>query len=1642
MANITRNFTAGRMNKVVDERLIPNGEYIDALNIRMGSTEQSEIGAIENTKGNLPLTSLNYIDGTPLSVSARCIGAVEDATKETIYWFVHDPAFPVGATGKLDMIVSFNVFTNILTYNVISIDEGNGLSTTLNFNPTYLITGVNIIDDFLYFTDNYNPPRFIKTTINYPNPVLDIDQFSAESILVIKQPPIESPTIQPIATSSQDNFLETRFICFAYRYEYADGQYSATSQFSAPSFFPKSFNFSIESYLNEGMVNNTNACNITYNTGGPLVKSIDLLFKSADGNIIKVIEKLNKQELGLSDNTLYTYQFSNSKIFTVLPESELLRLYDNVPLLAQAQTIMGNRLMYGNYIEGYDLVDLNGNPTMFEYFTTLVSETIGDTTIPDGTGIGDYTINGPISVTDAYVTIDLDGLNLVAGSSINLDVNIEHAQFSGTLPYPTQTTGTIQLSFTFYLQTDYASAYDLANSIEFKDAIGTVFNIKPVYSANPLDETSCDGITFTDNVNCVIPNTLDALIKYRSGITGTNQPIFINTLPGSPIIGLLFPAMEYVNNVTTPTQSVFEYYKVNFAQATFQEIANPKSLHSNRDYEIGIVYMDEFNRSSTALVSPLNTQHIPCGYAKNKNSIRVTIPTTQKAPYWAKRYKFVIKPDEENYETIYSSIFFKDPNTYETYFLLEGENARKVEQGDRFIVKADSDGPTQSCVYATVLEKESKAENFILIPSELDPSQDIYVPSGVYMKINTNSFSAVNDELAVIAPGNLQATAQYDGTSPILNYPMNYEDLANPGSYLDYDVPAGSRIKLLIKLSRLGKGDGTGACERRIYTLEKTYVSSNNYDNMQDWWNGDNIQTTINDGITDCGGGCTINNVYIPTTATTAIDVLTALDTNYYKFYRNATTNYLGLLVTGTYKCSSWLGRAGRESRASADITVYRTETTIVFETLPQDAQPNIWYENDLSFSINASGEHMGNVTNQDIALGIPAVIDTDFFNCFSFGNGVESYKIRDSITGRTFNLGNRVTSVANQDYSEVNRFADITYSGIFNNESNVNKLNEFNLGLLNFKNLEISFGPIYLMDARKTDILVLQEDKISYVLADKNLLSDASGGGALTSIPEVLGTQIARTEKYGISFNPESYVQWGTDRYFTDTKRGAVIQLTGDDSSSGQLIVVSESGMRSWFRDLFIDSFNTQKLGGFDPYMNEYVLSSNDILVPSNPQCLDCGITQTFVLTEGDVINYCVDLGQLVGDAVVSYSIVGVDDFIITNVGDFDVITQLNDDNIVAENSGNTAIINAVYDGTTYSSGDVSGSGSFIVNKDIQNISTVDIEIISNGNVTIQLTVSCPIQQELNIVNVVITNDYQTGETIHAQYRYTNGTFISPLQSNLVSFISGNANPLVSYYNILTGYVGSGGFPPAGSTMTISTNKYASDTFDFEPLSDKFMYYRSNILYANTPVDIQALLAVASTASPNLGGGAYNYADFTVPTVGQYLYLIWNFRDSISVPLCYDENNNVNALCCNCEPPELPCRTFNPEGLETPSAEIQWIDCNGDSQNVTITTATPLPYNNLCVLKPYFPFVVSGNIGFDLLGDCDVPVELCSTWAFSELETPSAEVQWIDCNGVTQNLIITTATPLPYNVCILQPNSPVLISGVIGWDPTYVVCT
>jgi hypothetical protein len=650
---------------------------------------------------------------------------------------------------------------------------------------------------------------------------------------------------------------------------------------------------------------------------------------------------------------------------------------------------------------------------------------------------------------------------------------------------------------------------------------------------------------------------------------------------------------------------------------------------------------------------------------------------------------------------------------------------------------------------------------------------------------------------------------------------------------------------------------------------------------MYDWFVGENIAQYLNDGVKIVGdGGCEIENTFITGLLPTP-SLPTDVCTNYYGFYRNTTTNQLQFLVTGTVSCQgAGLKPRARDSNIEVTITVFRSENVIIFETEPLESLPDVFFENEMSFPI-INGNHQGNIQDQDIATGTSAIIDTKFFNCFAFGNGAESYKIRDSLVGNSFNFGNRVTSVSAQDYKAADRFSDITYSGVYSAESNVNKLNEFNLGLLNYKVLEPSFGDIYVMDGRSTDVLVLQEDKISYVLASKNLISDSTGGGVISSVPEVLGTQIARTERYGISFNPESYVQWGFNRFFTDVKRGAVIQLVGDSSSNDQLAVISELGMRTWFRDEFNRSYATQKLGGYDPYMNEYVLSTNDIKLPSNPNCLACGISQTFTLsTIGATpksFEYCVDLGATVGTSDIEYTVETI-------------------------SVGASFNITVNYNGVNYTTGPETISGVLTFPKNNVSKETAKVTIDYTGDIVLSVIVGCTNADLLTIVQVVVTNDFQSGQTIQTQYRYVKGTYTSPLQSVSTTFLSSTNNPLVSRYSLLTGPVGPGAFPPAGSTLSIITNKLSTDTFVFNPATDKFRYLMSNTLYTNTPANISTLLGLSTVATPNQGGGINNFANFTVPALQNYLYLIWDFRDAVPVTLCFSTASTLNA-CCGCEP-------------------------------------------------------------------------------------------------------------------------------------------
>ena len=91
MAEFLHTFRGGKMNKDVDERLIPEGQYRDALNLEISTSEGSDTGALQNIKGNTEIINKVYNANTnsksPSFNIYFCL-FINDIFFNCIYYFV------------------------------------------------------------------------------------------------------------------------------------------------------------------------------------------------------------------------------------------------------------------------------------------------------------------------------------------------------------------------------------------------------------------------------------------------------------------------------------------------------------------------------------------------------------------------------------------------------------------------------------------------------------------------------------------------------------------------------------------------------------------------------------------------------------------------------------------------------------------------------------------------------------------------------------------------------------------------------------------------------------------------------------------------------------------------------------------------------------------------------------------------------------------------------------------------------------------------------------------------------------------------------------------------------------------------------------------------------------------------------------------------------------------------------------------------------------------------------------------------------------------------------------------------------------------------------------------------------------------
>jgi hypothetical protein len=199
MAKISNNFIKGRMNKDLDDRLIPVGEYRNAMNAQVSKSEGQNVGALENVLGNIKIADFRTLTSTN---DLKSIGYFADEINNIVYVFLTNNTGSTYDPSKKHFLYSYNTLTGTTTQLL----QG----AFLNFSTQNPMIGVNLLEDLLFFTDNRNQPRVINVNSAFSNAQGLKDFYTNEDqISVAKYYPYKPIEVYRTATDATDAFETT-----------------------------------------------------------------------------------------------------------------------------------------------------------------------------------------------------------------------------------------------------------------------------------------------------------------------------------------------------------------------------------------------------------------------------------------------------------------------------------------------------------------------------------------------------------------------------------------------------------------------------------------------------------------------------------------------------------------------------------------------------------------------------------------------------------------------------------------------------------------------------------------------------------------------------------------------------------------------------------------------------------------------------------------------------------------------------------------------------------------------------------------------------------------------------------------------------------------------------------------------------------------------------------------------------------------------------------------------------------------------------------------------------------------------------------------------------------------------------------------
>ena len=238
--------------------------------------------------------------------------------------------------------------------------------------------------------------------------------------------------------AGDEDYLEDKFVRFSYRFKFDDGEYSLIAPFTQPCFIPKqdgyflntspdkgdqqlTFNSTIVSFM-ENKVNEIKLVIPLPDSRNNFVdnfkiNSLEIIYKESDQTALRVVESIPASDItSVSSNTYYDYVYSGKQPFKTLPDNEITRVYDKVPVKALSQEIINNRVVYGNF------QDKHTPPASLDY--NIISTPKSDFNLKTGSAVfvspsGTVTAGTTITISGATGTIQQGSIATGTGVSAN-----------------------------------------------------------------------------------------------------------------------------------------------------------------------------------------------------------------------------------------------------------------------------------------------------------------------------------------------------------------------------------------------------------------------------------------------------------------------------------------------------------------------------------------------------------------------------------------------------------------------------------------------------------------------------------------------------------------------------------------------------------------------------------------------------------------------------------------------------------------------------------------------------------------------------------------------------------------------------------------------------------------------------------------------------------------------------------------------------------------------------------------------------------------------------------------------------------------------------------------------------------------------